>query len=260
MQWLMTVEMTSQPYLCCRCGWGFQEGDQGHPDPVRQDLAGRWPTSLRVQEVRWTWSPRPLPEVLPLIPLYIFIINWRNKIILLCLLFLIQPHRPITAALEGKLVRFNWTKIPYRLSIATEWHIAVDKHTINKGTSALFIMHNQYMELRLLSHWGIKSQCGRCLTTRWWQKPNKTVTWCVKRPNSITCYVPSESKIEAQQWTKRTVQLDCMWPFNGPFQQMLTSPNHQYLEKKNTTIHFKIWNIRKGILVTGLKRTEMHIL
>lgn len=63
----------------CRCGWGFQEGDQGHPDPVWQDPAGCRSTSLRVQEVRWTWSSRPLPEVLPLIHVYIFIINWRNK-------------------------------------------------------------------------------------------------------------------------------------------------------------------------------------
>lgn len=73
-------------HTCCRCGWGFQEGDQGHPDPVWQDPAGCRSTSLRVQEVRWTWSPRPLPEVLPLIPLYIFIINWRNTILFCFLL------------------------------------------------------------------------------------------------------------------------------------------------------------------------------
>lgn len=67
--------------LLCRgrCRWGFQERDQGHPDPVRQDPAGGRSTPLRVQEVRWTWSPRSLPEVLPLNPPYALIINGRTR-------------------------------------------------------------------------------------------------------------------------------------------------------------------------------------
>jgi hypothetical protein len=46
---------------------GRQEGGQGHLRPLRPHPPRRRPQALRAQEVWWTWSPRQVPEVIPLI-------------------------------------------------------------------------------------------------------------------------------------------------------------------------------------------------
>lgn len=81
-QWFTITNPTC--FFPSRCRWVLKEGDQGHLDPVRQDPAGCRPSSLRVQEVRWTRSPCPLPEVLPLTSLHFHVIKLREKIFLAC--------------------------------------------------------------------------------------------------------------------------------------------------------------------------------
>lgn len=57
----------------CRCRWSLQEGNQGYSHPIRQNLVGWWPTSLRTQEIRWSRCPCSLPKIIPL-KLWFFVI------------------------------------------------------------------------------------------------------------------------------------------------------------------------------------------
>lgn len=50
----------------CRRWWSFQEGDQGHPDWLRQEPPCCWSQEVRAKEVRRSRSPCQIPEILPL--------------------------------------------------------------------------------------------------------------------------------------------------------------------------------------------------
>lgn len=53
-------------YVFPRCWWANKEGSKGHFSSVRSYFVGGWSPKMWTKEIWRTWSPRKIPEIIPL--------------------------------------------------------------------------------------------------------------------------------------------------------------------------------------------------